>query len=217
LLWLHRLAQKLPQQIGGGRTYPECVASLTRDQANRLASEYLARFEPRAGGARRITDKMTFNFLHLGLISLLFPRARIIHCTRDALDCCLSCYFTELGRYNAYAANLEHIGRYFLDYRRLMAHWEEVLDLQLLTVPYEHMAHDFDASVREILGFCGLDWDERCLRFYETKRTVTTASYEQVRRPIYQSSIGRWKNYAAHLDPLRAILEPQAALSAPAV
>jgi hypothetical protein len=87
----------------------------------------------------------------------------------------------------------------------------------MLSVPYEHMAHDFEASVREILSFCGLDWDERCLRFYETKRTVTTASYEQVRRPIYQSSIGRWKNYAAHLGPLRAILEPQTALSAPTV
>lgn len=212
LLWMHRLAQSLPQQLGDSRAYPRCIPALTSAQANRLAGEYLARFASRAGDARRITDKMTFNFLHLGLISLLFPRARVIHCAREPLDCCLSCYFTELGRYNSYSTNLEHIGHYYLDYRRLMTHWEEALELPMMTVQYEHMAADFETTVRQILEFCGLEWDERCLRFYETKRTVTTASYDQVRRPIYQSSIGRWKNYAAHLAPLRAVLEAGSAV-----
>jgi tetratricopeptide (TPR) repeat protein len=206
LLWVQRLTESLPKRLGSSLPYPQCLSELSQATADQLAEHYLQIVGQRAKAAVRVTDKMTFNFLHLGLIARLFPQARIIHCTRNALDCGISCYFNELGPYNAYSSNLEHIGRYYNDYRRLMAHWQRTLDLPIHTVEYEHMAHDFDTQVRELIAFCGLQWNDRCLRYYETDRAVITSSYDQVRQPIYRSSIDRWRNYERQVQPLRTAL-----------
>jgi len=156
-----------------------------------------------APGADLITDKMPLNAMHLGLISAIFPGARIVHCVRDPRDTCWSCFTHHfMGRGNAFTNDLADLGDYFADHHRLMAHWKSALDIAIHDVVYEDLVRDPEAQSRELIGFLGLGWDERCLRFYENKRTVRTNSAEQVRRPVHEGSIGRWKPYESHLAPL---------------
>lgn len=186
-----------------GMAYPECVPALTQDAMDRLAQDHLNRLEALAPGAQRVTDKLPHNFLHLGLIEHLFPEAQIIHCTRNALDTCLSIYFHDFNLNNLYARDLNELGRYYQAYTQLMQHWREVLRIPVLEVNYEALVADVETISRDIIGFCGLEWQDSCLRFYEAKRTVYTPSHEQVRRPIYNSAVGRWRQYAEFLEPLR--------------
>ena len=186
--------------------YPECLHIASSEILTELADNYLLRLRNISANALRIVDKMPGNFLHLGLIQQLFPSARIIHCVRDPIDTCLSCYFQTFHQHG-YTHNLSHLGRYYLQYRRLMTHWHSILQLPILEVRYENLVADTEAMSRKIIGFCGLPWDDQCLRFYENKRTVITASYQQVRRPIYHSSVQRWRNYENHLQPLLAELQ----------
>ncbi len=145
---------------------------------------------------------MPYNFLHLGLIALMFPRARIIHCVRDPIDTCLSCYFQNFVRGNFFAFDLGHAGLYYRQYERLMAHWGEVLDLPILQVRYEEHVAEPEKVCRDMLEFLELDWDPACLQFHESRRFTKTASRDQVREPIYTSSAGRWRNYERHIGPL---------------
>jgi hypothetical protein len=203
------MATGLPRVLGVPEAYPECVADLDRAALDRLAEGYLKRVQGRFPDARRVVDKMPQNFLHLGLIALLFPKARVVHCVRDPLDTCLSCYTTAFAVPHDYARDLGHLGRYYRAYARLMQHWRrvfEALDRPLLELPYEDVVADLEGRTRTLLAFVGLPWDERCLRFHETRRDVGTASYDQVRRPIYNTSIGRWKRFERHLGPLKAAL-----------
>ena len=170
--------------------------------AKTIAEEHLERLASYAKAAARVTDKLPNNFLRLGLIALLFPRAPLIHCVRDPLDTCLSCYFQEFAHGQPFARDLDHLGRYYRDYQRLMAHWHKVLPSSILDVPYEGLVADQESWSRKLVAFLGLPWDERCLAFYEKERLVRTASFWQVRQPIYASSIGRWRHYAKHLGPL---------------
>ena len=167
---------------------------------------YLQSLRARAGGATRVTDKMPYNFEHLGLISMMIAGARVIHCRRDPLDSCLSCYFQNFGRGNFFTFDLRHMGHYYRQYERLMAHWRDVLNLALLDVSYEAHVEDPEGTCREILAFLDLDWDPACLRFYESKRYVKTSSRGQVNKPIYRRSAGRWRNYEKHLGPLKEAL-----------
>jgi hypothetical protein len=168
-----------------------------------------------APDAQRITDKMPHNFLRLGLIRLLFPGARIIHCVRDPRDTCLSCYFQGFNDSHDYAYDLEHLGIYYTQYRRLMAHWRRVLDPPMFELRYEALVEHPEPMSRALIDFCGLPWDERCLRFYESKRAVATSSYDQVRHPIYRGSLGRWRHYKRYLAPLLHALGPEAAPADP--
>ena len=154
--------------------------------------------------AKRFTDKLPQNFLHLGLFELLFPQARIIHCERDPRDVCLSCHTKLFGGGNTqpFSGDLTHLGRYHLAYERLMDHWYRVSNLPIFPAVYEDGVRDLEHYARQLVDFVGLEWHEACLRFWETKRDVITASTDQVRRPIYTSSIGRWRNFEAHLGPL---------------
>ncbi len=199
---LHDIADAIAQRIGCGMPYPECIAGLDRAIAGEIARDYLARLEPEAGGIARSVDKMPHNFLHLGLISLLFPRARLIHCRRDPRDTCLSLYFIDFGPRHPFSYDLGQLGRYYRDYERLMAHWHAVLPISILDVPYEALVADQEGWSRQLVDFVGLPWDDRCLAFYETRRPVITSSAWQVRQPIYTSSIGRWRPYEEHLKPL---------------
>ena len=203
------MAISLPKTLASSSSYPDCVPELTVDACDQLAAQYLDRLSALApDAARLVTDKMPGNYFHLGLVVLLFPEARIIHCTRDPLDICLSCYFQSFIQANnhQYAYNLEHLGCAYRQYQRLMNHWKHVLDVPFMDVSYEELVADQERVTRELLAFCGLPWDERCMRFYESKRNVVTASYDQVRRPLYSSSIGRWRHYEKHLEPLRRAL-----------
>ncbi|HUI17786.1 MAG TPA: sulfotransferase, partial [Alphaproteobacteria bacterium] len=156
--------------------------------------------------AVRVTDKLPFNFQRIGLLALLLPRAQIIHCRRDPYDTCLSCYFQDFQERHTFAYEFERLGKYYREYERLMAHWRSVLPHAMLEVPYEALVADPEPWCRRILAHCGLPWDERALSFFATDRAVRTASYWQVRQPIYASSVGRWKHYRKHLAPLFAAL-----------
>ena len=134
---------------------------------------------------------MPHNFEMLGLIDRMLPGARVIHCTRHPIDNCLSLYFTQLSAFHNYATNLEDLAHAYSLYRQLMAHWKAICTLPMLEVSYEDMVARTEANARRIIEFAGLDWDDRCLRFYETDHVVTTASVEQVRQPIYTTSVAR--------------------------
>jgi tetratricopeptide (TPR) repeat protein len=202
---LPRTVEGLPARPGATEKYPECLATIDPSMIRQLGTEYLARIHALCGPARRITDKMLVNFLHLGFIAALFPRARVIHCQRDPLDTGVSC-FMQIFRGLSFTLDLEDIGSYYRDYERLMAHWRAVKPLPMLEVVYEELVADVEGVSRQLVEFCGLPWDERCLRFYENPRTVRTVSKHQVRQPVYKSAIARWRRYEAHLDPLRRAL-----------
>jgi hypothetical protein len=171
-----------------------------------MAGWYLEQLDQVAGGAIRVVDKMPFNFLHLGLISMLFPKARIIHCVRDPLDTAISCFFQNFSESYAFTNSLETLGCYYRDYQRLMRHWHEVLPISMLDLRYEQLVEAPEATIRQLVQFLGLEWDERCLDFHENPRLVTTASYDQVRRPIYTGSVGRSRRFREHLGPLEAAI-----------
>jgi hypothetical protein len=143
--------------------------------------------------------------MHLGLVGL-FPDAKIIHCRRDALDTCVSVLFTTFSESLQFASNLETLGSYYLDYRRLMAHWRATLPVRLLELDYERLVTDTKNAVEELLAFCDVGWEETCLEFYKTERGIRTPSRWQVRQPIYGDSIGRWRHYEKYLEPLKRVL-----------
>ncbi len=170
------------------RTYATAVRALTR------------------ASAPRITDKMPPNFLNLGLVQALLPGAKVIHCRREAMDSCLSCYFQLFGGALSFAYDLTNCGSFYVEYERLMSHWKRELDLPILDVQYESLVADQVGGTQRIFEFLGLPFTDAALRFHDIARTTLTASSQQVREPIYQRSIGRWKHYDSHLAPLRAAL-----------
>jgi len=191
-----------------GEPYPQGARSLDGASLSRMAGRYLQKLESISADAPRVTDKMPFNFMHLGLISMLFPDAAIIHCRREPLDTCLSCYFTSFGERLLFAGDLKALGHYYLEYNRLMEHWHGVLSQPILDVHYEHLVSHTEQTVSELLDWCALDWEQDCLQFYRTNRGIRTPSRWQVRQPIYSRSVGRSRNYEAHLQPLIEILAP---------
>jgi hypothetical protein len=154
-----------------------------------------------------VTDKMPYNFLHVGVIHAMLPNARIIHCIRDPLDTCISCYSKLFTRGHEFSYELGELGRYYRNYARLMAHWRTIIPAdRLIEVAYEKVVNDLEGEARRLIDFCGLPWAETCLRFHETQRAVRTASLHQVRRPLYRGSLRRSKSFGGGLEPLRAAL-----------
>ena len=193
----------LQMELGSTEPWPACAADFEAEDVGRLARRYLDRVRRLGRSAKRTVDKSLENYRNLGLIAVLFPRARIIHCHRDLRDTCLSCYMSGiLPGPHPYVSDLGDLGFAYRQYERLMAHWRAVLPQPILDVGYETLVDDLEGETRRIIDFCGLGWDDRCLRFHTSGRIVRTASYEQVRRPLYRTSIGRWKNYERHLGPL---------------
>jgi len=206
---IDQIATELPQRLRSSAAYPKCLTGIDPAAVRTLAFSYLQRLAHTSGAARRVVDKMPHNYLHLGLIALLFPRARIVHCRRDTMDVCASAYFQNF-KWLPYAASMEDIAFYHSHYERLMAHWRRVLPLRVHEVVYEEMVANQEAVSRDLVAFCGLDWDDRCLAFYKSARPVQTASKLQVRQPIYTRSVARWKRFEAYLEPLRdALAKPE--------
>jgi len=204
---IFQISKSLPGMIGTNVPYPECLTQLTQSQADSLAQRYLDRLEQISPNAKRVTDKLPGNFMHLGLIESLFPDARVIHCMRDPVDTCLSVYFQDFSTLHPYAYDLSNIGAFYQGYLKLMEHWRKVLRLPLLEISYEDLISDQERVSRAMVEFCGLEWNDSCLQFHKNKRFVRTASHDQVNRPIYQQSVARWKNYETHLAPLLAALK----------
>ncbi len=201
-----RLERKLAGELVSAGGYPDCMQAISRDMALEYAGLYLNEISELSNNVEHVTDKDPGNFHRIGLIKTLFPRARFIHCLRDPADTCLSIYFNYFSEGNEYSFDLVELGRYYRDYRRLMQHWQTLFADDILQVSYEELVTGQEAMSRRMLDFIGLEWDNNCLDFHLNKRPVRTASSVQVRQALYQSSMGRWKNYAAHLSPLLDIL-----------
>ena len=194
-----------PAQIHGSRF----ILELTEEDHQAMGDHYLRELWKQAPDLRYITDKTTSNFYLVGMIHLILPQAKIIHAVRNPMDSCLSCFCLLFKKGLEFTYDLETLGRYYVHYQQLMRHWHSVLpEGTILDMHYEDMVADLAGTSRRMMGHIGLPWDDNCLAFYESKRVVRTASVAQVRKPIYSSSVGRWKRFAAHLDPLKQIILP---------
>jgi tetratricopeptide (TPR) repeat protein len=184
--------------------FPNAEAILSPGLLAELGSTYVEQVRALAPEAPRIVDKLLSNCRFVGLIHLALPHARIIHAMRDPIDTCLSNFsrlYADTGQEFTY--DLAELGRYYRAYQKMMAHWHSVLPPGvMLDVSYESVVHDFDTTARRIVAHCGLDWDDACTSFHETKRPVSTASVVQVRQPLYKSSVGRWRPDPELLEPL---------------
>ena len=196
------IAGTLPQYAEGKAPYPHCVPALEPKTVKGFAEAYLGRLRGLAPGAERVVDKLPLNFRHVGLIALMFPKARILHCRRDPLDTCLSCYFQNFTNGQDYAFDLVHLGLFYRWYRDMMAHWQAVLPGRLYSLDYEAVIAEPEAQARALLAHCGLDWHPACADSHKTARPVMTASRWQVRQPLYKTSVKRWQRYEKHLGPL---------------
>jgi tetratricopeptide (TPR) repeat protein len=206
---LSQVARSTNRNRVGRLSYPATIPTLADEQFAELGAQYLDRTRRhRARGAPSFTDKMPNNFAHAGFLKLILPNARIIDAQRHPLDSCLGSYKQLFARGQPFTYDLYEIGEYYLEYRRLMDHWHKVLPGHVLDLQYEELVTDTETQVRRLLEFCGLPWEEECLSFHENPRAVRTASSEQVRRPIYTSSMNRWRDYETHLGPLIEVLEP---------
>ena len=213
----HELAD-LPKAIHSNRKltsstsrrlgYPISVANIDADGFKRLGGDYIERTRRHRGDRPYFTDKNPNNFLHVGLLHLILPNAKIINARRHPLDSCFGSYKQLFARGQPYTYDLVEIGEYYLQYQRLMDHWHKVLPGKVLDVQYQEVVADLEGQVRRILEYCELEWEESCLRFHETSRSVKSASSEQVRRPIYASAVNTWRHYEAHLGSLIETLEP---------
>ena len=190
-----------------GANYPGVLAALTADQWRRLGEEYLERTRIyRKSSVPFFIDKMPNNFLHLGLILVALPNAKIIDARRHPLACCLSGFKQHFAMGQHFSYSLEDIGRYYRDYTAFMAHFDRVAPGRVHRVFYENLVDDTETEVRALLDYCGLDFEPSCLRFYENSRAVRTASSEQVRRPIFRDGVEQWRNFEPWLVPLKTAL-----------
>lgn len=209
LPYLGRVATSLNRNRADGLNYPQAARELKGAHFKLLGQYYLRQAKPhRRMGRPRFVDKMPNNFPSIGFLHLILPNAKIIDARRHPLDCTLSCYRQLFAKGQTFVYDLADIGEYFLEYQRMMDHWHEALPGRVLTVQYEELVTDFDRQVRRLLDYCGLPWEDACANFHETERPIRTASSEQVRQPIYTSSINFWRNYEAHLGELIEILQP---------
>jgi tetratricopeptide (TPR) repeat protein len=188
---------------GNKSSFPDLTRALDQAALQQIGKRYVASVRARAPEGKRVTDKMPSNFYYAGLIHLALPNAKIIHTVRDPIDTCLSCFSYLFSGDQNHTYDLGEIGRYYKRYEWLMAHWRRVLSVgYILDVRYEDVVADLKGQARRILEHCGLPWDDRCLHFHKIERPVRTASALQVRQPIYNSAVGRWRMYEEFLGPL---------------
>ncbi|MGV3490298.1 MAG: tetratricopeptide repeat-containing sulfotransferase family protein [Devosia sp.] len=201
---------QLAARLGWRKSQPaELIAAISRltpEQSREIAQAYLDDVVHYGGTGPNIIDKLPHNYEFLALIALLFPRARIIHCTRDPLDNCVSCFTHSFNEAHGYNADLSILGRYYRSYERLMTHWKSALPLAIFDNAYEELVADQEGQSRRLIAYLGLAWEDACLNFQDNDRLVLTPSQWQVRQPIYRSSLQQWKRYAAHLGPLKEAL-----------
>jgi tetratricopeptide (TPR) repeat protein len=196
-----KISNPAPSKSHAGR-----FKNLDQQQIGQMAQQYLTSLQALRPDATRILDKLPGNYLRLGVILTLFPQARIIHCKREPMDTCWSCYAQNFERGLNFTSDLESIGHAYRGYLRLMAHWQEIFPANILDLEYEALLDDPETQSRRLLEHCGLEWDPEVLNFADQRRPVSTASLWQVRQPLYKTAIGRWKLYQQHLKPLQKIL-----------
>lgn len=182
---------------------------LTADQLAELGAKFIEDTKMHRKDAPYFIDKMPNNFRHIGLINLILPNAKIIDARRHPMACCFSGFKQHFAEGQEFTYGLEQIGKYYRDYVGLMDHWDKVLSNKILRVQYEDVVVDTETEVRRILDYLGLPFEQACLEFHKSKRSVKTASSEQVRQPIYKSGLEQWRNFEPWLDPLKEALGPE--------
>jgi tetratricopeptide (TPR) repeat protein len=193
----------------GTPKYPDALARLNDEACRALGAQYLEQTRiQRKSDAPFFIDKMPNNFIHIGLIHLALPNSKIIDARRNPLACCFSVFKQHFATGQNFSYSLEDIGRYYRDYVDLMAHFDSVLPGRVHRVVYEEVIEDIEAQVRRLLEYCGLPFEEQCLRFYENERAVRTASSQQVRKPIFRDGVEHWRHYEPWLSPLKEALGP---------
>jgi tetratricopeptide (TPR) repeat protein len=202
----HEAFRSLPKRMGRDARALDCLGLLDRQTTRLLAERYLDRLREQDAEAPHVADKMPDNYLYLGFLAALFPRAKFIHCRRDLRDVAVSCWMTHF-RQIRWACDLDHIVSRFRAYERLMEHWRRVLPVPVLEVNYEETVADLEGVARRLVAWCGLEWEPASLSYYEGRGPVRTASVMQVRQPIYTRSVGRWNHYKQALAPFLAQLE----------
>ena len=204
---LGRIIRANPDLTRPPARYPKSVANIDADAFRKMGMEYIERTRRHRGDCPFFTDKNPNNFVHVGLLQLILPNARIINARRHPLDSCFGSYKQLFATGQPFTYDLVELGEYYLQYQRLMDHWHEVLPGKVLDVQYEEVVRDLEGQVRRILEYCDLPFENSCLSFHETSRSVKSASSEQVRQPIYSNAVNRWRHYEARLAPLIETLE----------
>jgi hypothetical protein len=188
--------------------YPSALKDMKKSEFKKMGEAYIQNtLDQRVTDKPYFIDKMPNNFLHIGLIHLILPNAKIIDTRRNPMDCCFSCYKQLFGSGQGFTYSQNRIGNYYLDYLKIMKHWDEVLPNKVHRVIYEDMVNDTEVEIRKLIDFCELDFEESCLNFFKTKRTVRTPSSEQVRQPIYKKGVGQWEYFESWLNPLKETLK----------
>lgn len=207
---LSRLAMGAARRLKSAFEFPECVRHLNRSDLDQLAGDYHDRLNELAASSgkqvMRVTDKMPQNYLFLGLFASMFPRGRIIHSMRHPLDTCLSCYTTSLSANYNYTNDLGDLAVVYKQYRRLMSHWHATLPVSICDISYEDLVAHKEVQSRHLVEAAGLPWDDACLSHHESRRVVRTASMEQAKKPVYSTSVARWKRFEKQLAPLAEAL-----------
>ena len=193
---------ELLRLVRGIDQFPEAAKELGPDKLALLGKTYIEEMRRLAPKAAHVADKLPHNFRHIGLIHLALPKAKILHCVRNPIDTCLSCYKTLFDGELNFAYDLDELGQYYKLYERLMNHWRAMLPGQVLDVSYEELVANQEFLSRQILDFCELPWETSCLNFYRTDRRIQTPSMVQVRQPIYTEAVRRWRKYEHRITPL---------------
>ena len=199
-LW--RTIEQVTSFLPPGTQLPENIDQVKPEAWEFIGTQYVNTITQRSWDALRISDKLPFNYTLAGIIQLMLPNARIIHCRRNPLDTCVSCFMTSFGSDRGFTRDLHELGGTYRTYQDLMAHWHKVMPGRILDVVYEELVENTEEQARTLIAHLGLAWDDACLEFYKNKRRVSTSSLVQVRQPVYKTSVGRWRRYEKHLAPL---------------
>lgn len=205
---LHLISQSLRLRTHSGADMIKAIREMPATAANSLAQRYLGDTAPSRAETAVVIDKSLHNFELLGLFAKFLPRARVIHMLRDPLDTCVSCFIQQLSPWHSYTQDLHLLGRAYMQHRQVMDHWADVLPNPILTLRYEDLVSEPEATLGRALDFAGLEWETACLDFQSSANRSKTLSAHQVRQPLYASSIRRWERYDKFLDPLKAELRP---------
>ena len=188
-------------------SYPEVLKELDDLKISKLGKDYISETTWARDKAPFFIDKMPNNFIHIGLIKTILPNAKIIDTRRDPMDTCFSCFKQFFARGQLFTYSMEDLGNYYTDYIRAMNHWHKVYGKDIFTVHYDDVINKTEETIRELIDYCNLPFEQECLEFYKSSRPVKTPSAEQVRQPIYKSGLNYWKNYEKHLLPLKKIID----------
>lgn len=200
------IVDELPELLGTDTSYPDCLLTADKATMTDISMKVSAYLNNLSYNYQIITDKSPVNFLHIGLIMMLFPNSLVIHTQRDPVDTCLSCFFQNFEKQHQYSYNLKSLGHFYKQYSRLMQHWKAIFPTRIFDMQYEQLIYNREENIKALINFIRLDWDDVCLMHRQNNKIVTTASKWQSRQPIYQTSIGRSKFYQPYIGELLTTL-----------